>query len=101
MRSETRALVFPELEDHGMKPFGVVYAAARVRAAHDLDVHGLHTYFGSGRFISLMPLTPEEVLIQAAFLDPAAPKKLMPPKKPNWYIHEYVETPAPAPPVPK
>jgi 2-polyprenyl-6-methoxyphenol hydroxylase-like FAD-dependent oxidoreductase len=61
MRSATRAML---LGNEGVKPFGVMYAAATIEIQHGLDVNGIHGYFSEGHNVAFLPIGANRLLVQ-------------------------------------
>jgi 2-polyprenyl-6-methoxyphenol hydroxylase-like FAD-dependent oxidoreductase len=61
MRSTTRTLLWG---DAGMRPLGVVYAAATVDVAHGLDPRAIHGYFGEAHNVAFIPVDDRRLLVQ-------------------------------------
>jgi 2-polyprenyl-6-methoxyphenol hydroxylase-like FAD-dependent oxidoreductase len=67
MRSATRAMLVGEA---GVKPFGVMYAAATIDVAHDLDMSAIHGYFSEGHNVAFLPLGARRLLVQCYWRAP-------------------------------
>jgi 2-polyprenyl-6-methoxyphenol hydroxylase-like FAD-dependent oxidoreductase len=67
MRSTTRALLFG---NEGVKSFGVMYAAATIDVAHDLDVKSIHGYFSQGHNVAFLPVDARRLLVQCYWRAP-------------------------------
>jgi 2-polyprenyl-6-methoxyphenol hydroxylase-like FAD-dependent oxidoreductase len=67
MRSTTRGML---LGKDGIRPFGVMYAAATVDIAHGLDVQGIHGYFSEGHNVAFLPIDAGRLLLQCYWRAP-------------------------------
>jgi 2-polyprenyl-6-methoxyphenol hydroxylase-like FAD-dependent oxidoreductase len=70
MRSKTRAML---AGNEGVKPFGVMYAAATIDVAHGLDVKSIHGYFSEGHNVAFLPISDQTLLVQCYWRAPDPP----------------------------